>query len=702
MAVSVVIIATDVTGYLKYGFGARPISGSRAVDQITSVQIQFLCRDGGMDSVARGQVLSIYNNGVRRFAGDIDTVRKTQLRGDPNLPEGVGYSLDITAVSALSRFDHLRIPARVYENMTCGEIATDLIATVGALEGIGLGAVEDGPTIERVVYDQTPMLDALRELATQAGFIFDVDDEFLFQFHARTTVAAPVDLTDDLIRTDTTQWYTSRADFRTRQKIRINPAAFRVRRELIGPGDDIETEFDVSRGIGQLLAVAETTATRGTVTGTFTGNPSNGQTVTIRDFVYTFKNTLDNRQAFEVKIGANAQATAENLVAAINDSGDGRGTKYSWGTWAHYNAIAGTPTGGAFTLYAQLPGDDGNEFVTVSEAATNFAWSDSSALGGEGTNGEPLQFGLTDDTEALWTYDRGGATLTRSSPLPLDTYLLVSYFPFGADTITIENSTLVAARAAIEDTSGIYENMVERTDMEDPILALELAQALLAAYSNPQEMQIGTDRDGFVPGQLLTIDSAQEFADYLNGDWLITQTDFWLDATATDLDGTVGDNFLRTHIRGIDATRSGNTWRFWEKLATVGSGGGGSSTITPRGATLVSSVPLRFVFGIGPSGQSASVVIDSTTEVVEFQQPVTYKRWTLFADNAPTGADAEIDVLKNGGASVFATVPALPDGDTRANGTCDVVLSPADYVRGKAIAVGTTTAAKRLVLTLYP
>lgn len=702
VAVTIAIdrVPVNVTDFLRYDVGARPISGSRATDQITSVQLEFISREGELDKVARGQVIQIYNNGVPRFGGDIDSVRKTQLPADPRI-SGIGYLLEITAVSALSRFDHLRIPARVYEGMTCGAIVSDLITTVGALEGISLGTVEDGPTLDRVVYDQTPLLDAIRDLATQADFVFDADENLFFQFHERTTVSAPTTLTDDLIRFATPVYYTSRADFRTRQKIRINPAAFRIRRELIGPGDGVETQLDVSRGIGQLLAVQETTATRASVDGTFSGQPSDGDTVSIRSFEYTFKDKLDNREGFQVKIGASVDETAANFVAAINDSLDGKGTNYSWATWAHYNAIAGNPSSGVFTLYAQIPGDEGNGFVEVSSASGAFSWSDTVASGGSGTNGDPLQSGLAGESDVLWTFQQGGKTLTSTGdPLADGSYLLVSFYPLGADTITIEDSDLVAERANIENTSGIYENMIERTDMLDPVEALTIIQGILAAYSNPKEMEIGTDEDGFAPGQLVTIASGQEFGADLNGDWLITQTDFWLDPVMTDLDGTFGENFLRTKIRGIDATRSGNHWRFWERLATVG-GGGGVNASAP--AQVPPPSPIEFKFGLGTDAES--VVLNSTTNKFDIRSPGSYTRWSFIVDEAPVGSDAVIDVLLDAGeVSIFgASPPTLPAGDIKAEGVIETgaFLAGGHYVRGKATSVGTTTAMKRAVLTIY-
>lgn len=64
----------------------------------------------------------------------------------------------------------------------------------------------------------------------------------------------------------------------------------------------------------------------------FAGNVSNNDTVTVGSVTYTFKTALTSPAvAGEVLIGADAESTAENLIAAINGE-EGAGTTYSTGT----------------------------------------------------------------------------------------------------------------------------------------------------------------------------------------------------------------------------------------------------------------------------------------------------------------------------------------------------------------------------------
>lgn len=61
-------------------------------------------------------------------------------------------------------------------------------------------------------------------------------------------------------------------------------------------------------------------------------NNSDGDTVTLAGVTYRFKTTPE--AAYDVKIGASANATMDNLVAAINASGT-PGTEYFAGTAQH-------------------------------------------------------------------------------------------------------------------------------------------------------------------------------------------------------------------------------------------------------------------------------------------------------------------------------------------------------------------------------
>lgn len=111
---------------------------------------------------------------------------------------------------------------------------------------------------------------------------------------------------------------------------------------------------------------------------TFTGLPSNNDTITLSYAVYTFKTAINDATPREVLIGATADECADNLVAAIN-AGAGAGTLYSSATVSHVlmavgSQIAGAveasnPSSGVVRLMAYCYGTKVNPSIT--EALTN-------------------------------------------------------------------------------------------------------------------------------------------------------------------------------------------------------------------------------------------------------------------------------------------------------------------------------------------
>jgi hypothetical protein len=117
---------------------------------------------------------------------------------------------------------------------------------------------------------------------------------------------------------------------------------------------------------------AEGTASVGTLT--LAANASNGETCTIGGTVYTFVTALDatGDQSYEVKIGAAATNTIDNLIAAIN-AGSGAGTTYGSGTSANEYVSAAAGAGDTMDVEALEVGTDGDA-ITTTEAMAQGSW----------------------------------------------------------------------------------------------------------------------------------------------------------------------------------------------------------------------------------------------------------------------------------------------------------------------------------------
>lgn len=98
--------------------------------------------------------------------------------------------------------------------------------------------------------------------------------------------------------------------------------------------------------------------------------PTAGDTVTINNVTYRFESTM--ALANDVKIGASSDATLNNLIAAVNQSGT-PGTEYFAGTVAPTDvtagALVGTGATGKVTLTASTPGTGGNAYASTETSA---------------------------------------------------------------------------------------------------------------------------------------------------------------------------------------------------------------------------------------------------------------------------------------------------------------------------------------------
>jgi hypothetical protein len=100
---------------------------------------------------------------------------------------------------------------------------------------------------------------------------------------------------------------------------------------------------------------------------TLTGNAVDGETVTIGSKVYTFQDTLTDVNG-NVKVGASASVSLDNLIAAIN-LGAGAGTLYATATTLHPTVIASAGAGDTMNLTAKTKGTDGNSIATTTTLA---------------------------------------------------------------------------------------------------------------------------------------------------------------------------------------------------------------------------------------------------------------------------------------------------------------------------------------------
>lgn len=112
-------------------------------------------------------------------------------------------------------------------------------------------------------------------------------------------------------------------------------------------------------------------------------NQGEGDAVIIGSYVYTFRVTT--LAAYDVKIGASAAASLDNLKKAINASGLGDGTDYHQGTVVHPEVVATTNADTTQEIQAKVPGTVPN-LIQTTENGAHTSWADTTLGGGTGAS----------------------------------------------------------------------------------------------------------------------------------------------------------------------------------------------------------------------------------------------------------------------------------------------------------------------------
>jgi len=182
------------------------------------------------------------------------------------------------------------------------------------------------------------------------------------------------------VGTGTRPWISQSATIGlTQTSVQLPDATIAFSAELYLQGGDSATLdlSDFSTTIDSAAAIAATS------TLTLTGNAVAAETVTVGDIVYTWRAAVSTT-GNEVKIGATASDSIDNLIAAIN-AGAGSGTVYGSATVANPKATAAAGTGDTMVASAVSVGELGNGVVTT-ETMTNGSWNQSAMNSGVNAN----------------------------------------------------------------------------------------------------------------------------------------------------------------------------------------------------------------------------------------------------------------------------------------------------------------------------
>ena len=288
---------TDRTSYLWKGSGNQH-SWTQELRQRGQATIHLYVAAGDTYTPTRGSPVYLFDqikSGVGWqlvFSGLIEDLEYQYFDNSGD------HFVIITAVSLESVFDTVYAQPMQFVNQTCGAILT---AVFNAFENgcqVSLGSISAG-TIVPLFNTQIgqKLSEIFNQLATTSEFTWNVNPatQQLF-FGAPNVTAAPFTLAaTDILWENETQltWKLNGRDYRNRQAIRLSDDAFPQSGEVfIGAG---QQSFTLRNPVKQVVKAYVTIATPNFATGTFTGQPSPGDTITIgpQDIGWAFHSSLN-------------------------------------------------------------------------------------------------------------------------------------------------------------------------------------------------------------------------------------------------------------------------------------------------------------------------------------------------------------------------------------------------------------------------
>ena len=144
--------------------------------------------------------------------------------------------------------------------VTSGDVIRDIVARFfifgGVTEGIDTSAVEDGPEIEKLVFNYIPASQAFDDIAELAGYIWYIDYEKVLHFTPKDRNTAPFSLSDTSQNWRNLKVSKSRDLYRNRQIVRAGTALTDVRTDVSIAAEPGQKLFEVSYPIGTASAVS--------------------------------------------------------------------------------------------------------------------------------------------------------------------------------------------------------------------------------------------------------------------------------------------------------------------------------------------------------------------------------------------------------------------------------------------------------------
>jgi hypothetical protein len=226
-----------------------------------------------------------------------------------------------------------------------------------------------------------------------------------------------------------------------------------------------------------------------------------------------------------------------------------------------------------------------------------------------------------------WYWQQGSSLIqqdTGATPLPNTATLSITYTAQQSIQVFAQNGTQIAARAAIEGTSGVYERIFEATTPTATSSAQALATQILAIYDEPSYVLKCQVRNltGVMPGDKIT----QNRAEFPTGSYVIRAVRFYQ-----------VQNEWRRELEAIKGPILQDGFQFWRGLGGSTSGSGASVSGTGGGGS--SALPWTVI----PYAVSITPNAANKNERVTLTGPITIN----FPSGAVDGEEYDLAIIQD-------------------------------------------------------
>ena len=197
---------------------------------------------------------------------------------------------------------------------------------------------------------------------------------------------------------------------------------------------------------------------------TLTGQPADTNTLTVGSKVYVMQTTLTDVDG-NVKIGASASATIDNIVAAINLAA-GAGTTYAASMTTNADTtVAVNGAGDTMVLWDQL-----NGLIATTETMDNTTWGGAVTVAGTGAVGLRVSYlptwGTKETTEDVILHGDVGVAMTNSA-------------------VMINRMKVIDSGAQYNENAGIITATAASDSTVSAAIIVGAGQTLMAIYGIP-------------------------------------------------------------------------------------------------------------------------------------------------------------------------------------------------------------------------